>query len=361
MRTGDWLPIMARNRFRVSPTLWGLAFTVTAASGFNSLMALLQRMVLGRKLDAVRIEQPPVFIVGHWRSGTTLLHELLVCDPQFAYPDTYECLAPNHFHVTRRIVVPWAKYLLPRQRPMDNMAVGWERPQEDEFALLNMGLPSPYEGLAFPNHPWPHLDFLDMERVGEDERRRWQQGLLEFLKSVSYRKPKALVLKSPAHLGRIEALVELFPEARFVHIVRDPYVVYASTVRLWKSLTAVQSLQRPKHIGLEEHVLECFERMYRAVEKQQSAVAPQRFHELRYEDLVADPLEQVEQIYQRLDLGDFAAMRPHLEDYLADVADYKTNRYRLPDEEHARVTERWGWIIEKYGYSTQREPAAAEG
>ena len=89
-------------------------------------------------------------MIGHWRSGTTLLHELLVRDPRHTYPDTYACFAPNHFLVSGWWMKPCLKVLLPSQRPIDNMPAGWDHPQEDEFALCNMGVPSPYLTIIFP-------------------------------------------------------------------------------------------------------------------------------------------------------------------------------------------------------------------
>ena len=104
--------------------------------------------------------EPPIFILGHWRSGTTLLHELLVQDPRHTFPNTYQCFDPCHFLLTERLVRRYCNWLLPARRIMDNMPVGWERPQEDEFALALLGQPSPYLTIAFPNRgpidprPW---------------------------------------------------------------------------------------------------------------------------------------------------------------------------------------------------------------
>src|SRR5687768_18104609 len=44
------------------------------------------------------------------------------------------------------------------------------------------------------------------------------------------------ILKSPPHTCRVPTLLRLFPDARFVHIVRDPYAVYPSTLHLWRIL-----------------------------------------------------------------------------------------------------------------------------
>src|SRR5207244_9423156 len=139
------------------------------------------------------IREPPIFIVGHWRSGTTYLHELMVLDDRFAYPTTYECFAPNHFLLTEWLATHLAWWAVPAQRPMDNMAAGWECPQEDEFALCNMGLPSPYLRCAFPNDPPEAAEYLDMQGVPAAEQERWKAGLVGFVMALTFKKQKRLV------------------------------------------------------------------------------------------------------------------------------------------------------------------------
>ena len=117
------------------------------------------------------------------------------------------------------------------------MSMGWDRPQEDEFALCFLGAGSPYEMIAFPNRRPPSgQEFLDLASVSRRELRQWQRTLDTFLRMVTFRNPRRLVLKSPPHTARIKILQEMFPGALFLHIVRDPYVVFPSTVNLWKSL-----------------------------------------------------------------------------------------------------------------------------
>lgn len=98
-----------------------------------------------RKLAAaIAAETPPpiVFILGHWRSGTTFLHELLGTDQKFIAPTSLECFATEHY-------LRWGDFLsslkwaIPARRPMDDMAMGWHRPQEDELALSQWAFPRP--------------------------------------------------------------------------------------------------------------------------------------------------------------------------------------------------------------------------
>ena len=375
MTVSAWFGLLARNRFRISPTRLPMVLAVSFFSVFNSCMRLLQGVVHGGRVEATAIQTPPVFIIGHWRSGTTHLHELMVLDERFTYPTTYECFAPNHFLVTAWWVTR-LKFLLPAQRPMDNMVTGWDRPQEDEFALLNMGAGSPYETMAFPNHRPVRHEFLDLRRVGPEQLENWKRSLIGFLKAISFRSirqqqraakrsrqrdsnplPKRIVLKSPPHTSRIKVLRQLLPEARFIHIVRDPQMLLASNVRLWKSLWDIQGCQVPRFGKLvdgtpdvEEYVLTTLQQMYDGFDAQKAEVPPGHFSEVKYEDLVREPLREMQRIYTELDLGGFDDVRPKLESYLAGLKDYQPNRHVLPHETIAKIRDRWAEYIERYGY-----------
>ncbi len=351
MRLGDWLRLASRNRFRIHPTAWGMSLAITGFATFNSFCAWLQRQRYGKTIEATEIEQPPIFILGHWRSGTTYLHELLSRDDRFCTPNSYECFAPMHFLVTEGWVTRWFWWIVPSRRPMDNMEAGWSRPQEDEFALCNLGIPTPYLRMAFPNEPPPYLEYLDMEGVPEDDRARWKATLVHFAKAITYLRGKRIVFKSPPHTGRIETLLEAFPGAQFIHIARDPYELFASTLRLWKSLDKVQALQSPKNQGREEYVFAAFERMYRGYERQRQAIPPGQLHEIRYEDLVADPLEEMRTVYERLGLGDFEQVRPRLEEYLQEHQDYRRNQHALAPEIREEIDRRWARYLERFGYT----------
>jgi omega-hydroxy-beta-dihydromenaquinone-9 sulfotransferase len=353
MTLGIWLRFLARNRFAVSLSRLHIALAITLVSVINSAVSFVQWLFLERRVGRLRIEHPPIFIIGHWRSGTTLLHELLVLDERFAFPTTFDCFAPSESLVLSRFVNRWLRWLVPKQRPMDNMAAGWDRPQEDEFALCNMGLVSPYGQIAFPNRPQGE-EYLDMQSVPAAELERWKAGLMKFMKRLTWRSNKPIVLKSPPHTARIRLLLELFPDARFIHIARDPYVIFPSTVRLWKSLYDVEGLQSPRFDGLEDYVYRMFTRMYDAYFAEKNLIPPENLCEVRYEQLVRDQVGQIQSIYERLRLGDFEQARPQLEAYAAKEKNYQTNRYQLPDATRDEITRRWKELIIQLGYADRQ-------
>jgi len=355
MNPGAWCRLLRRGRFAIAPRRLAMAAINTVVCPLHAMLWGVQELVYGRRIRATRLRHDPIFVVGHWRAGTTLLHELLALDDRLTYPRTYDCFSPNHFLVSGWLMKRWLRVLLPRRRGIDNMALDFDRPQEDEFALCNLGLPSPYLALAFPNRAGLCSEWLDFEGVAPGELERWKRGFVWFLKCLALRDDKPVVLKSPTHTARIRTLLELFPRARFVHIVRDPYVVFPSTIHLTKTLSRREGLQVPRHEGLEEHVFDRLNRMYAAFDRDRPLLDDAQLCEVRYEDVVADPVDRMRTVYARLALSDFEHVRPAVEQYAKDYRDYRTNRYEVSTRVHDEITRRWRWFAERYGYERLRE------
>lgn len=353
MLLSSWLRLLARNRFAVGLTRLPMACRVTVATACNTLLACVQEGKYGRKIAATEINEPPLFILGHWRTGTTFLHELLALDERHSFATTYDCFAPYHSLLTGGVVMRWLQFALPSKRPMDNMALGWGRPQEDEYAYCALGMPSPYLTIAFPNNPPQSEEYADFDGLSPADVERWKNGFVRFLKQLTFRDRRRLVLKSPLHTCRIKTLLELFPDARFVHLVRDPYAVFSSTVKTWRVLYRVHGLQRPTCQNLEEYVLRIFERMYRVFAQQRELVPPSQFCEVRYEELVQDPIGQLRAVYQRLNLGGFEQLLSKAASYLESMADYRPDRYQLSAQTRAVIGQRWGWYLREYGYPAE--------
>lgn len=345
-----WLPLVAEHHARASLTRWGLMATITAAAAFNSTAEALSTARFRRRLESPPSTPPPLFIIGHWRSGTTLLHELLMLDDRFCCPNTYQCFAPGHFLLTESFMTAAIGWMIPSKRPMDDVAAGWDRPQEDEFALMNMGAPSPYRRMAFPVTSPAVPVALDVAGLAPADLLRWQGTLRRFLGMLAVADPRRPVLKSPPHTARVGVLAGMYPEARFLHVVRDPFVVFASTMRLWRSLHDVQGLQVDPGDRLEEYVFAAFEEMYAAFDRDRATLPEGRLHEIRYEDLVADPVGRLAEAYERLGLEDFARVRRPLEEQARSMKCYRTNTYSHDPRIVAEVARRWRPFIDRYGY-----------
>ncbi len=351
MPLGVWLDLVREHGARASLSRWGLMGTITAAAAFNSVAEPLASARFRRRLASPPATDPPLFIIGHWRSGTTLLHELLMLDDRFCCPTTYQCFAPGHFLLTERLVTSALSWIMPSKRPMDDVSAGWHRPQEDEFALANMGSPSPYRRMAFPLTSPDRPQALDLATLAPAELEHWKRNMRRFLALLAVRDPRRPVLKSPPHTARMGVLAEMFPGARFLHVVRDPFVVFPSTMRLWRSLHHSQALQVDDGESLERYVFAAFDEMYAAFERDRTALAPGQLHEIRYEDLCADPVARMREVYDQLGLEAFDRMLPAFEKQAESMRRYRTNTYRHDPRIVAEIAHRWKPFIDRYGYT----------
>jgi hypothetical protein len=355
-----WMRLLGRNRFAISFSKLPVALLITATAVSNTCLRWCELLWYGSAVRKIEIPDDPIFILGHWRTGTTMLHELLAVDPRNRCPSTYESLSPNHFLISERFVRRFAWWILPRTRPFDNMRMSFDRPQEDEAALCLLGQPSPFLTVAFPQRPVQDQKYTDLQGLSPRQLSAWKSRLLWFLRMLLFKRPGRLVLKSPQHTFRLPVLIEMFPKAKFIYLVRDPYTVYPSTVHFWKTMYESYGLQPFDVESVREYVLSTFEQMHTRLEATRTLVNPDRFYEMRYELLTANPLEQMELLYDFLDLGDFETVRPALEKYAERSRRYRTNEYDLDAISRDAVSQRWSAYIQKHGYESSKSPISPE-
>ena len=109
--------------------------------GICRLLSLLQPLEdakLKKLTGTAEFEDQPVFILGHWRSGTTFVHNILSLDKHFGYNTTYQTVFPNMMLFGQSFFKKNMAFLMPDKRPTDNMELNVDLPQEEEFALSNM-------------------------------------------------------------------------------------------------------------------------------------------------------------------------------------------------------------------------------
>ena len=348
-----WLKLLRAGKYRVEPIRWAMAILITGLAVFvNSPCAWLQKLFYGKKIRDTKLAGAPIFIIGHWRSGTTLLHEYMIRDDQFSFADTYACFAPEHFIASRFTLRPIAAMLMPKKRPIDNMAAGFDRPQEDEFALASMGLPSPYRNIIFSNSGLNiDTEYLTLRNVSAEERKTWLDGLDTFLKSLTFQSPgKRVILKSPPHTGRIKTLLERYPDAKFIHIHRNPYSIFPSTYNLWMRLAKDEGAQNPKGAGMEEYVFDSLNTMYDAFEEDVQHLPANQFCDIAFKDLTSAPVETLQKIYQTLELDGFDEVKTAFEQYAASQKEYKKNKFSMDPALKEQIAKRWKRYFDRYGY-----------
>ena len=295
---------------------------------------------------------PPIFLLGHWRSGTTHLFNLLSGAPSVTYARPIPTGMPWDFLFLGRALRPLLERAIPSQRGIDPMAVTPDAPQEDEIALAGMGVPSYYHGVYFPRAFRQEMARgLFFDGCNAVERDRWRRALRQFTAKVATAGGgRRVLIKNPAHTAKVREIRAIWPEAKFVHIVRNPYHVYQSTFRMFDDLLDMLALQPVDRDQVTAAVHESYPRMIQRVTADTADLPSNAFVQVRFEDLESAPLDVVDRIARQLDLPDRDGLRSAAQAHLAAVADYRS-RTRDVDAPTARAVEtHWGRERAMLGY-----------
>lgn len=315
-----------------------------------SPLDLIERIIFWRRLKNTKIDKPPIFILGHWRSGTTFMQELLIQDPQFGYLTITECLFPNHFLLSYPLMRFIMKLVLPEKRPMDDMRLYTEFPAEHDWSISNMCLLSPYTGTYFPQNRWKYLKYGSFDDASKKERREWIRNLRLLVKKLTYKNNgKQIVLKSPLDTYRIKILLEAFPEAKFIHIHRNPYEVFFSTKKMYIKNEDIYVFQKQKQ-DLDEFVFKMYEEMYDIFERDVNLIPEGNFYETSYEEFTKEPLKIMKEIYEKFNLPNFEQARAYMQRYLDSRSDFKVGKYKITRKDKQRIYARWHKTITKWNY-----------
>ncbi|OQR99903.1 hypothetical protein ACHHYP_04001 [Achlya hypogyna] len=349
------------------------AVFLTFSSIFTGLLGLIEVLWYPYYvIDAEPLPEDPVFIIGHPRTGTTLLHNLLAADTRTFYHCTTFCAGfPSCFLWFER----WGKWLfsgaIAPTRPMDSMPLHFDLPQEDECAttVLSHGA-SYYLALAFMAQETRFRKFLTL--AAEDgatpaDEARWTSAFLFLVKKLTLRgrlqAPDAprrrLLLKSPIHTARVPLLRKLFPKASFIYLHRDPYKVLQSSAHMADTAFWYIYLNTPTDAQVTEYTLWQFERMWAVYNQSATGSATTGADrsvsadilEVPYADLVTQPMDVLQRIYTHAGVEWSPAVVATFKGEVAALAGYKVNSFvELPPALRSEIQRRAAGYFRAFGY-----------
>jgi hypothetical protein len=273
-------------------------------------------------------------------------------DPQFGVVSTLQTLFPEAFMATP-VFRTFMKLFMPETRPMDNMKLSIDAGQEEELAMCNMCPYSFYYGWVFPNQMIEHYEkYIRFEGESEATKSKWKAVYQRMLKIATINaKGRRIILKNPPNTARIKLLMEMYPDAKFIHIHRNPYIVYLSTKTLYKKAVAIFHLQKISEEQIEKNIFEIYTKLTEDYLKEVSLIPSENFVEIGFGDLEKDPMDELKKVYKRLNLPGFEEAVPRFQEYLDSLGSYKKNKYNLDQSTIEKIEKHWKFAIDKWGYS----------
>ena len=313
----------------------------------------LECLNYSKRYEYLEHSEPPVFIIGHWRSGTTYLHNLLSQDKRFGYVTLFQTLANDLCLSGNKVIKPILKRLIPCVRPMDKVCFAMDSPREEEHAVARFSPYSFYHQCCFPRMgPFYFEKYVLFENVSQEVVEKWKKTYLRILQKAAINTGgRRLLLKNPVNTARLKMLLELFPDAKFIHIYRNPYHVFQSTRHLYQQTLEITQLQNISQEEIDKNIIHFYKEMMKRYFSHKDSIPPENLVEVRYEDLDKSPLNEVKRIYDHLAIPGFVESKPAFYHYIADHSGYEKNSHPpLSPRLTKQINTQWRFAFDRWKY-----------
>lgn len=324
----------------------------TAVCRLLSILAPIQESRYQKRLAKQPLEHDPVFILGHWRSGTTFVHNVLSCDKHFGYNTTYQTVFPHLMMFGQPFFKKNMSWLMPSHRPTDNMDLAVDLPQEEEFAMTN-SMPYTYYNMWYLPKYWQEYadKYLLFKDITPEELKRFEEEFIKVIKIALWNTNGTQFLsKNPPHTGRVKELVKMFPNAKFIYLMRNPYTVFESTRSFFTNTIQPLKLQDISEEEIVQNILTTYTKLYDKYQADKVYIPEGNLIEVKFEDFEQDALAMTENIYSSLQIPGWNEAHTAIEQYVNAKKGYKKNKYAYKPETVRLVNENWGRAIEDWGY-----------
>jgi hypothetical protein len=317
-------------------------------------LRIIESVRFNAKIKNTKIAQDPIFIVGFYRTATTLMHTLLSLDDRLGYLTNVDGLTPLMNLSFNKLATRLSKKSLPPTRPMDNIEFLLDGPIEEEYALSAFYEKGITNALIFPKKFDYFTQFLSFENHPK-ELEIWKRKYHFLVQKISLRNNgKRLVLKNPANAFKIQYLLEMYPNAKFIYTYRDPYTLFHSMKRLFRKMMEISAVQIWDDQEIEKLYLDLFQKGFEKFEQTRSQIPPQNYIEVQYEKFVIDPLPFLRKIYEQFNLDDFSIVEPKILEYIQEHEKYQANSYNITQKSIELVNSQWEDYRKRFGYEQRK-------
>lgn len=339
---------------RIHPSKFIVGFLSFLASLLGSPVMFIQQVLFYGKTRKISFDNnPPLFIIGYFRSGTTHLHNILSKDKRFGTPNNYHGLFVNYCLVGGNWFKGYLAPLLPKKRIQDQVLISIDEPQEEEQAMFCYSKHNGLIDYLFPKNNTYFDKYVLFKSEYYKEKVSWKKEYLELLQIISYSIGKRdLLLKNPLNTGRTNELKSLFPKSKFIFIIRDPYEIFSSVLHWHQSLIQLLCLQKISEEELEELILKRFKLIMLKYIEVRENISEDKLVEITFEELQERPLEVVSTLYKKLQMKGVEEVLTEIKKYLDSVKNYSRNVYPIiPVKTVQKINKEWGFVFKEWGYS----------
>jgi hypothetical protein len=307
-----------------------------------------EKSIYGDKIKAHKLPDDPIIIIGHWRTGSTFLHQLLALDPNLVTSNVFQGSIPDSFLTSRKSYEPIMGRALKGTRPMDQVKLSMDEPLEDEYALFRLCSYSPLERLIFPKSKEYFLNQFSEFLPVNEKLTNWKEAVKYFYKKLTLENNKVILIKNPFHSFRINVLNEIFPNARYIHIIRHPHKVVPSTIRMWDIVGTQNTMNGRWTKPTIKETSSLLSRMVQKIDEDLKSIPKDRYFEIKFEDLEQDPKSEIKSIYKHLNVEFLDEFEKQIDGFLISVKEYQKNKYLMPEGDKLEINNILkSWMTEK--------------
>ncbi len=321
------------NKFKVSFRYIPRLLWVFWMSTITLPLRIIEKIRFQKKIKNTKLTKDPIFIIGFYRTATTLLHILFSKDKRLGYMSNLDVFTPlynlSFSDPARRIL----KRRLPKTRPMDNIELDIDGPQEESYAVATLSKYGVPNVLIFPQNYKYFAKYMTFEHCPPKDVMNWKKIYHYFIQKTTVKNEgKQLVLKNPANAARIKLLLEMYPNAKFIYTYRNPYPLLCSLKLLFHKLMELSALQVWNEEKFNSFIINELKHCFSVFEKTKELIPPKNFYSLKYEDFISDPLPFLEEIYDQFELDDFQEIKKVIQEYIDVKKEYKANIHEITPE-----------------------------
>jgi hypothetical protein len=264
-----------------------------------------------------------------------------------------ETLGPNIFLSYEKMLNKIVTNGLPSKRPMDKLEMKPYLPYEEEYAIANLSPYSFYHAWYFPKKIEHYFKkYVLFEGVSENIISDWKKSYIYFLKKISYKnKEKQIVLKSLVNTAKIKHILEMFPDAKFIHLYRNPYPLYYSTWKLYNSILPIFSFQNVDKEKLDKTIVDIYKKIYKKFFKEKNLIPKENLIEIKYEEFTNNPIKTLERIYKQFKIRNFNTTKHKFESYIKKHENYEKNHHKMNDKIKEKIYNEWKFAFKKFDYN----------